>query len=54
MESREIKKSIKNHNKRETGEGLPFCMKAPDPEHSRAHDSDEPCDDARTGSLDEH
>jgi hypothetical protein len=28
---------------------LPVCTTAPDPEHHRASDEDEPCDDARSG-----
>ena len=53
MTDKGIQKSAKKRKKRETKEPLPFCMKAPDPEHSRAHDNDEPCDDGRTGNLDE-
>ena len=52
MDISKNKKSTKKDKKRKTGEPLPYCMKAPDPEHSRAHDSDEPCDDNRTGNLD--
>ena len=50
MESKEIKKYVKNDKKRKTEEPLPYCMKAPGAEHSRAHDIDEPCDDSRTGN----
>ena len=32
---------------------LPFCTTAPDPEHARAHDEDEPCDDGRAGSKEQ-
>ena len=53
MERKETKKSVKKDKKRKTEEPLPFCIKAPDPEHSRAHDNDEPCDDARSGNPDE-
>lgn len=52
MESKKIKKPIKKVKKRETEESMPYCMKAPGAEHSRAHDIDEPCDDGRTGNLD--
>ena len=34
--------------KKET-EPLPFCTTAASPEHARAHDDDEPCDDDRSG-----
>ncbi len=30
---------------------LPYCTTAPDPEHARAHDDDEPCDDATAGKI---
>ena len=33
-------------------EKLPPCLKAPSAEHSRAHDTDEPCDDSRGGETD--
>ena len=33
------------------GEDLPFCTSAPDPEHARAHDADEPCDNATAGNI---
>ncbi len=35
----------------ETGENLPFCTSAADPEHSRAYREDEPCDDATAGNI---
>ncbi len=53
MENKGIKKFVKKGKKRKAEEHLPFCMKAPGAEHSRAHDNDEPCDDGRTGNLDE-
>jgi hypothetical protein len=28
---------------------LPYCTNASDPEHARAYNDDEPCDDARSG-----
>ena len=51
MERIRINKSEKNYIRKKTEENLPFCMKAPDAEHSRAHDNDDPCDDGRTGTL---
>jgi hypothetical protein len=33
--------------KKKSKEPLPFCTSAASPEHSRAGDEDEPCDDAR-------
>ncbi len=54
MDSKKSKKPGKKVKVEETEKNLPFCMKAPDPEHSRAHDKDEPCDDGRTGNLDEN
>ena len=32
-------------------EQLPPCTKAPDAEHARANDDDEPCDDGRAGVI---
>jgi hypothetical protein len=42
-----------NRKKKKTEEDLPFCTTAPDAEHARAHNEDEPCDDSRSGSTDE-
>jgi hypothetical protein len=33
--------------KKKAKSSLPFCTTAPSAEHARAHDEDEPCDDAR-------
>jgi len=33
----------------ETHLGMPYCRFAADPEHSRGHVEEEPCDDARSG-----
>ena len=41
----------KKLKKKENGEPMPFCTTAPDPEHERGYEKDEPCDDARTGEL---
>ena len=30
---------------------LPFCRTAPDPEHLRGEEEDEPCDDYRSGDV---
>jgi hypothetical protein len=35
--------------KQEETESMPFCTTAPSPEHARAEDDDEPCDDSRSG-----
>ena len=42
-----------NRKKKKVEKDLPFCITAPDAEHARAHDDDEPCDDSRSGSPDE-
>ena len=42
-----------NRKKKKAEEDLPFCTTAPDAEHARAHNEDEPCDDGRSGSTDE-
>jgi len=31
------------------GKPMPFCTTAPSPEHARADEDDEPCDDGRSG-----
>jgi hypothetical protein len=53
MTNKEIKESANKDKKKKIEENLPFCIKAHDAEHSRAHDNDEPCDDGRAGNLDE-
>jgi len=46
MESKKIEES----EEKEMGDKkLPFCTTAPSPEHARAYDDDEPCDDSRAG-----
>jgi len=40
-----------NRKKKKAEEDLPFCTTAPDAEHARSHDDDEPCDDARSGGA---
>jgi hypothetical protein len=55
MEETEPEKIEENNNrkKKKAEEDLPFCTTAPDAEHARAHNEDEPCDDGRSGSTDE-
>jgi hypothetical protein len=48
MEDKEEKALEEKSNKKQT-EPLPFCTNAPSPEHSRAINDDEPCDDSRKG-----
>jgi hypothetical protein len=49
MENEE-KEALEQKSKKKKGEPLPFCTNAPSPEHSRATDDDEPCDDSRSGT----
>ena len=49
----EIIEGNNNRKKKKAEEDLPFCTTAPDAEHARAHNEDEPCDDSRSGSTDE-
>ena len=42
-----------NRKKKKVEKDLPFCTTAPDAEHARAHDDNEPCNDSRSGSPDE-
>ena len=54
MEEKEPEK-IQNNNrkKKKVEKDLPFCTTAPDAEHARAHDDDEPCNDSRSGNADD-
>jgi hypothetical protein len=47
----ESQEKEKRKKKRESQVPLPFCTTAPDPEHTRAYEEDEPCDDARSGKI---
>ena len=40
---------VEKVKKKKDEEKLPFCTTAPSPEHARADDDDEPCDDGRSG-----
>ena len=44
-----------DQNKKKEGKDwpLPYCTTAPSPEHFRATDEDEPCDDARGKEIEE-
>ena len=48
------KKSQAKRKKKEVQDwSLPFCTIAPDPEHFRGANEDEPCDDARGTEFEE-
>ena len=49
----EAEKNSKSRKKKkkENEEPLPFCTTAPDPEHERGYETEEPCDDGRSGDL---
>ena len=51
MEEDQIQKAEKQKKEKlkKDKERLPSCTTASSAEHSRAHDDDEPCDDARAG-----
>jgi hypothetical protein len=50
MEEQEKKETEEQaEKKKEETEPMPFCTTAPSPEHARAEDDDEPCDDSRSG-----
>jgi hypothetical protein len=50
MEDREEKvKDPEIEKKKKKEEKIPYCTTAPSPEHTRAEEEDEPCDDFRTG-----
>jgi hypothetical protein len=46
-EKKETAPKEQRKKKKEAAEPLPSCTTAPSAEHARAHDEDEPCDDAR-------
>lgn len=54
---KELGDNSKENSTPQKGDGakvdLPFCTTAPDPEHARAHNEDEPCDDGRAGSKEQ-
>ena len=52
MEKEKQKKPEESEAKK-AEEKLPYCRHAPSAEQGGAHDDDEPCDDGRTGSLEE-
>jgi hypothetical protein len=41
----------KKKKKQKSQVPLPFCTTAPDPEHARGYEEEEPCDDARSGET---
>jgi hypothetical protein len=53
MEERKIKKSEEQDEvkKKKDEKKLPYCTTAPSPEHARAYDEDEPCDDSTAGDV---
>ena len=54
MTEEKEKKQESGKKKKEDQEWpLPYCTTAPAPEHFRADDSDEPCDDARATEFEE-
>jgi hypothetical protein len=44
-----ISKYPEGKKKKKGQKPLPFCRTAPDPEHHRGEDENEPCDDYRNG-----
>ena len=54
MEEKRMDKPEKQNKekKKKVEEQLPPCTTAPNAEHARAHDDDEPCDDGRAGVTD--
>jgi hypothetical protein len=45
------KKKNKQEKAKKSQPPLPFCTTAQSAEHARAHEEDEPCDDARSGVV---
>jgi hypothetical protein len=56
MEKKEKVDVIKNRDQKKINkksvEELDYCTTAPSAEQARAHNEDEPCDDAREGNVD--
>lgn len=48
MDEKPAEEKVPKQNK-EFEEDLPYCTTAPDPEHARGYQEDEPCDDGRAG-----
>jgi hypothetical protein len=53
MEGTEPENTEENNNrkKKKAEKDLSSCTTAPDAEHARAHNEDEPCDDSRSGGF---
>ena len=50
-EKQDDKEKDRKKKKRKQDVPLPFCTTAPDPEHARGYEEEEPCDDARAGEI---
>ena len=48
-EKEEKAEDLEPKKKKKPEENLPYCTTAPSPEHARADEEDEPCDDFRAG-----
>ena len=54
MEEKTEKPGEKQESKKKKNvEDLPYCTTAPSAEHMRANEEDEPCDDGRSGNVEE-
>ncbi|MDY6971565.1 MAG: hypothetical protein SV775_04455 [Thermodesulfobacteriota bacterium] len=51
--TKESQEQEKKKKEKKVEEELPFCTTATSAEHARADDSGEPCDDFRSGDVDE-
>lgn len=47
------KEGLEKGKKKKKDEKLPYCTTTSTAEHARAEDDDEPCDDGRSGELDD-
>jgi hypothetical protein len=54
MEEEKIKKDeeLEKGKKKKQDDKLPYCITTSTAEHARANEDDEPCDDGRSGELD--
>ena len=44
---------LEKEKKKKDEKELPYCTIAPSAEHTRASDEDEPCDDGRSGDVEQ-
>ena len=51
MDKEKIEKTKEQEKEKKIYEKIPHCTSAPNAEHARADDNDDPCDDGRGGNI---